>query len=459
MNENSIILFSTLSSIVLGAFGFLLFLLSFKKDSIFHRSLCRQWCLGFSLISWVQLPTLLFSLGFLIDDVRLYSFYTFAFFASTIGYLLFLRGALIINTENNTYLNILPLFIFTFFISSTIVLFSIFHLSLADTTNFVQLVNTLIVLGVLKIVLPFLNKSNLKNIVKSGIYSFVCGWIIFLFLGIFIQAQNLGVPENVWYHKFLPISLAFILFFFAQAMIFYGILAVGLNIESKPPARGRGFVLGLSSVLVVVSLGLGLVSTSVKSSSKISFVSSVPSFVVVGQDIIGNVHLANGQPMNAVDIVVSFDNNVLEVENISKENSIISLWVDEPIYDNDVGKIEFSGVIPGGFNGEGDLLSISFKTKHAGNGRIKFTRADVFANDGNGTIIQTEKFSKTYYVRTDSEPLPTFDQGGKVTLRDLSTLVGNFGTVTIGPNRRFDLNKDGVVNLVDLSVFVSLMKQ
>ncbi|GAI35186.1 unnamed protein product, partial [marine sediment metagenome] len=59
----------------------------------------------------------------------------------------------------------------------------------------------------------------------------------------------------------------------------------------------------------------------------------------------------------------------LEVLNISKENSIFTLWPEEPIFSNSAGEISFSGGTPHpGFNRIGNITSASDK-KGAGLGR------------------------------------------------------------------------------------------
>ncbi len=71
----------------------------------------------------------------------------------------------------------------------------------------------------------------------------------------------------------------------------------------------------------------------------------------------------------AVKTEISFDPDVLELVEINKENSIITLWIEEPKISS--GKISFAGGIPNGFRGiflgtpleANELIAIKFKKK------------------------------------------------------------------------------------------------
>ena len=101
---------------------------------------------------------------------------------------------------------------------------------------------------------------------------------------------------------------------------------------------------------------------------------------------------------NAIQADLSFPQNSLEVQDISKGSSIISFWVKEPEFSNNNGFVSFAGGIPGGFcglllgdPGESNLLGrIIFKTKESGgdptSARIEFLNtSQVLLNDGLGT--------------------------------------------------------------------------
>jgi len=95
------------------------------------------------------------------------------------------------------------------------------------------------------------------------------------------------------------------------------------------------------------------------------------------------------QAANAVSGSLSFPANKLQVVSISKTNSILSLWVEEPSYSNSAGTISFQGVVPNpGFqNGRGTVVTIVFRAIAAGPANVSFSQASVLANDGTGADI------------------------------------------------------------------------
>ncbi|OGF20509.1 hypothetical protein A2316_01645 [Candidatus Falkowbacteria bacterium RIFOXYB2_FULL_38_15] len=121
---------------------------------------------------------------------------------------------------------------------------------------------------------------------------------------------------------------------------------------------------------------------------------------------------SSDQVMNAVSGTVSFPKDQLEVSSISKGGSILSLWVQEPSFQNSTGKINFEGIVlnPGFKGASGKLITINFKAKKAGEALLNFSSSSVLANDGNGTNILkslgTAKFSIGAATPTTPEVKP-----------------------------------------------------
>lgn len=92
---------------------------------------------------------------------------------------------------------------------------------------------------------------------------------------------------------------------------------------------------------------------------------------------------------NAASGVVTFPTDKLEVVSISKANSVINLWVQEPSFSNTQGTVNFEGVAlnPGFTGSQGTIITITFRTKTAGQADIKISSGSVLANDGAGTNI------------------------------------------------------------------------
>ncbi len=130
----------------------------------------------------------------------------------------------------------------------------------------------------------------------------------------------------------------------------------------------------------------------------------------VGESVTETVLVSSpDQAMNAVSGTISFPQDILQVVSISKTNSVLSLWVQEPSFSNANGSISFAGIAPnpGYIGGRGQILSIQFRAKKQGTAEIALTSAsEVLANDGNGTDILTATRSATITVSAAQAPPP-----------------------------------------------------
>lgn len=165
-----------------------------------------------------------------------------------------------------------------------------------------------------------------------------------------------------------------------------------------------------------------------------------------------------GEAMNASEARIVFPPDKLEALSISKENSIFSLWVEDPMFSNKNGAITFAGVLPNpGFIGmRGKIINITFKAKKVGRAELAITNARVLANDGLGTDMLRESKDASYIFTAQN--LGNIKSGSgndpMVGLADFSTLVGNWGKAN-GVGARFDLNKDGIVGVMDIIILFS----
>ncbi len=108
--------------------------------------------------------------------------------------------------------------------------------------------------------------------------------------------------------------------------------------------------------------------------------------------------------INSIDAVINFDPG-LQVADVSIGNSIFSLWIEPPVFDNDARTISFAGGVPNGYCGriDGDpeltnsIAEIIFKIPSFSIGdsgvgpERKVTFADttnLYLNDGLGTAIK-----------------------------------------------------------------------
>jgi len=140
--------------------------------------------------------------------------------------------------------------------------------------------------------------------------------------------------------------------------------------------------------------------------------SPVGSTVSVNSTITETVLVSSiNQAMNAISGTISFPTNLLQVVSVSRTNSILSLWVQEPVFSNTNGTISFSGIVPNpGYTGSrSQVFSIQFRGKKEGTATVLFSPSpQVLANDGNGTDILTGTNAATITVvaATPQSPPP-----------------------------------------------------
>lgn len=113
---------------------------------------------------------------------------------------------------------------------------------------------------------------------------------------------------------------------------------------------------------------------------------------------------------NAVSGKLSFPATFLEVVSITKSKSSISLWVQEPSFSNIDGDISFEGVMlnPGYKGSAGNVVTINFRVKKAGEAKLNFLNGEILANDGIGTSILSNLVNASYSLRQAKviAPLP-----------------------------------------------------
>ena len=107
-----------------------------------------------------------------------------------------------------------------------------------------------------------------------------------------------------------------------------------------------------------------------------------------GEDFTLTVSLnTEGDSINTLAGDLNYDNNFIQAEAINLGASFISFWVEKPELKTP-GTIHFSGITPGGiFSSGGEVFKVIFKTKNAGDTVLALNNANLFLNDGKGTII------------------------------------------------------------------------
>lgn len=90
------------------------------------------------------------------------------------------------------------------------------------------------------------------------------------------------------------------------------------------------------------------------------------------------------ESVNAFEGKIIFPKNILDLKDIRDGNSIVNFWIERP--KNQSGVITFSGITPGGFNGDkGLIFSAIFEAKKEGTAKFVVNNARVLRNDGSGS--------------------------------------------------------------------------
>ena len=135
-----------------------------------------------------------------------------------------------------------------------------------------------------------------------------------------------------------------------------------------------------------------------------------------------------GLAINAADGTIVFNTNNLEVKSISKTGSIFTLWVQEPVFSNPLGTINFAGGKPSpGYTGaSGTILTITFFVKTAGTGNLAFASGSVLADDGKGTNVLSSLGSASYtLIGKQITPIVPGEEGGTGTKAPSAPVVSS----------------------------------
>lgn len=114
--------------------------------------------------------------------------------------------------------------------------------------------------------------------------------------------------------------------------------------------------------------------------------SSPVSNIEVGQPIQVDLFLNTGEEkLNAFEGKIIFPGELLKLKEIRDGNTIVNFWLEKPKNEAS-GSIVFSGITPGGFQGEkGLIFSAIFEAIKSGAAALEIAEARVLLNDGQGT--------------------------------------------------------------------------
>jgi len=98
--------------------------------------------------------------------------------------------------------------------------------------------------------------------------------------------------------------------------------------------------------LIILTLFLTIASSVKGEGASLFFSPSSESFTMGDTFSVDLKVDTAGIPINAAEATIHFPVDKLEVLNISKEESVFTLWPETPTFSNLTGEVSFTGVLP-----------------------------------------------------------------------------------------------------------------
>ncbi|KKU91267.1 MAG: hypothetical protein UY23_C0002G0006 [Candidatus Jorgensenbacteria bacterium GW2011_GWA1_48_11] len=104
------------------------------------------------------------------------------------------------------------------------------------------------------------------------------------------------------------------------------------------------------------------------------------------------------QSVNAVQMVLNFPPDKLQLVSPAASRSVIGIWTGPPQFNNQTGEVNFQGGIPNGINvSSGLITNLTFRIKSVGQAVLKFSDSSkVLLNDGLGTDVLSQTQNAIY---------------------------------------------------------------
>ncbi len=144
----------------------------------------------------------------------------------------------------------------------------------------------------------------------------------------------------------------------------------------------------ITSIICILALTITLVGVTAQAAT-VHF-EQPDDIVQVGDVVVISILLnTEGQTINAIEAQVTYAAKELQLKEVVDGESIVNFWVQSPKEVGE-GKIEFSGITPGGITGRDlNLLTLEFEAKKEGVGSMFLKHVQVLLHDGLGTPVAT----------------------------------------------------------------------
>lgn len=227
--------------------------------------------------------------------------------------------------------------------------------------------------------------------------------------------------------------------------------------------RRRGTVRTTFSILSIVSLlGAAVITTDDVSYIRLE---SSDSIIEAGERFSVDVYAFAHVPVNAVDITIEFESNAVDVLEVDRGQSVLTIWTEDPIVSRDSVMLS-GGTFRKGFLGEHKIATIDFVAKETGQSEFFADDILLLAGDGQGTAIDIAQSDDTsinlYIYDENTDPsniganvelviVTDINGDGEVNLRDISSFMASWSS----NDRIYDFNGDGKMTFKDFSIILS----
>jgi len=209
-------------------------------------------------------------------------------------------------------------------------------------------------------------------------------------------------------------------------------------------------------------LGASVISTAQESFVRLeSSATTVESGQRFTLEVYANAHV----PVNAIDITLNFDEGAVQVVEVDRGQSVLTIWTEDPIVDKN-RVILRGGTFRRGFLGEHLIASIDLKALNTGQGSFDVENVLFLAGDGAGTnvaVTQTSESTVNFFVYDENtdpgeiglnvrvQIVTDLNGDGKVDLSDISAFMAAWST----KNAVYDFNNDGKMTFRDFSIILA----
>ncbi len=150
----------------------------------------------------------------------------------------------------------------------------------------------------------------------------------------------------------------------------------------------------------------GIVSAASPADAAILYVNPAEQTVALRESFVVDILLnSEGETINTVQTSINYSPDLLEILDVSKGGSFLTLWPEEPLVSAPTGVVSLVGGIPNGsLVVDGRVVRLFFRAKALGTSSIRFDEDNsaIYLNDGKGTKTALSSRQASYKVTNPS---------------------------------------------------------